>query len=104
MTSATVVRDPFRYHHRQSPAGELSDKVIHTLRRNLESYVRTNPPFFVLSKSLKKFRVHNPGIIIILHFAIRMVMLMMMNYLNVVVDLPKIRIERKKLENIQVLE
>lgn len=40
MTSATLVRDPFRHRHRQSPAGELSDKVIHTLRRNLESYVR----------------------------------------------------------------
>ncbi len=40
MTSATLIRDPFRYRHRQSPAGELSDKVIHTLRRNLESYVR----------------------------------------------------------------
>ena len=40
VTSATLVRDPFRHRHRQSPAGELSDKVIHTLRRNLESYVR----------------------------------------------------------------
>lgn len=40
VTSATLIRDPFRYRHRQSPAGELSDKVIHTLRQNLESYVR----------------------------------------------------------------
>ncbi len=40
MPSATLVRDPFRYRYQQSPAGELSDKVIHTLRRNLESYVR----------------------------------------------------------------
>ncbi|CAF0971233.1 unnamed protein product [Adineta ricciae] len=38
VTSATLVRDPFRNRHRQSPAGELSDKVIHTLRRNLDSY------------------------------------------------------------------
>jgi hypothetical protein len=40
LTSATLVRDPFRYRYQQSPAGELSDKVIHTLRRNLDSYVR----------------------------------------------------------------
>ncbi len=46
LTSATLVRDPFRYRHRQSPAGELSDKVIHTLRRNLESYVRRLIDFF----------------------------------------------------------
>ena len=45
VTSATLIRDPFRYRHRLSPAGELSDKVIHTLRRNLESYVRRNFSF-----------------------------------------------------------
>ncbi|CAF3610539.1 unnamed protein product [Rotaria sordida] len=38
VTSTTLVRDPFRYRHRQSPAGELSDKVLHTLRHNLDSY------------------------------------------------------------------
>ncbi|CAF2111466.1 unnamed protein product [Rotaria magnacalcarata] len=38
LTSTTLARDPFHYHHRQSPAGKLSDKVLHTLRRNLESY------------------------------------------------------------------
>ncbi|CAF0895959.1 unnamed protein product [Rotaria sp. Silwood1] len=38
LTSATLLRDPFRYRHRQSPAGELSDKILHTLRRNLDSY------------------------------------------------------------------
>ncbi|UJR28900.1 hypothetical protein I4U23_010118 [Adineta vaga] len=38
ITSATLLRDPFRSRHQQSPAGELSDKVIHTLRRNLDSY------------------------------------------------------------------
>ncbi|CAF0732099.1 unnamed protein product [Adineta steineri] len=38
ITSATLLRDSFRYRHQQSPAGDLSDKVIHTLRRNLDSY------------------------------------------------------------------
>lgn len=38
--SGTLLREPFRYRHRHSPAGDLSDKIIHTLRRNLESYVR----------------------------------------------------------------
>ncbi|CAF4731547.1 unnamed protein product [Rotaria socialis] len=38
LTSTTLARDPFHYCHRQSPAGKLSDKVLHTLRRNLESY------------------------------------------------------------------
>ncbi|CAF3135132.1 unnamed protein product [Rotaria sp. Silwood2] len=38
LTSTTLLRDPFRYRHRQSPAGELSDKILHTLRHNLDSY------------------------------------------------------------------
>ena len=40
--SPTLHRDSFRYRYRFSPAADLSDKVIHTLRRNLDSYVRQN--------------------------------------------------------------
>ena len=38
--SPTLHRDSFRYRYRYSPAADLSDKVIQTLRRNLYSYVR----------------------------------------------------------------
>ena len=37
--SPTLHRDSFRYRYRYSPAADLSDKVIRTLRRNLDSYV-----------------------------------------------------------------
>ena len=37
--SPTLHRDTFRYRYRFSPASDLSDKVIHTLRRNLDHYV-----------------------------------------------------------------
>ena len=40
--SPTLQRDSFRYRYRHSPAADLSDKVINTLRRNLDSYVRLN--------------------------------------------------------------
>lgn len=39
--SPTLHRDSFRHRYRYSPAADLSDKVIRTLRRNLDSYVRT---------------------------------------------------------------
>ncbi|CAF0984038.1 unnamed protein product [Rotaria sp. Silwood1] len=38
LTSPTLLRDSFRYRYRYSPAADLSDKVINTLRRNLSSY------------------------------------------------------------------
>jgi hypothetical protein len=40
--SPTLHRDSFRHRYRYSPAADLSDKVINTLRRNLDSYVRQN--------------------------------------------------------------
>ncbi|UJR20723.1 hypothetical protein I4U23_023845 [Adineta vaga] len=36
--SPTLHRNSFRYRYRYSPATDLSDKVIHTLRRNLDHY------------------------------------------------------------------
>ncbi|CAF0793374.1 unnamed protein product [Adineta ricciae] len=36
--SPTLHRDSFRYRYRYSPATDLSGKVIHTLRRNLDHY------------------------------------------------------------------
>ncbi|CAF2403414.1 unnamed protein product [Rotaria sp. Silwood2] len=38
LMSPTLLRDSFRYRYRYSPAADLSDKVINTLRRNLTSY------------------------------------------------------------------
>lgn len=40
LMSPTLLRDSFQNRFRYSPATDLSDKVIHTLRRNLSSYVR----------------------------------------------------------------
>lgn len=39
LLSPTLQRDSFRYRYRHTPAADLSDKVIHTLRRNLDFYV-----------------------------------------------------------------
>jgi len=91
ITSATLIRGPFRDRYQQSPAGDLSEKVIHTLRRNIDSYVRRIIFSFKICKKISLFRVLNHGIIIIQLFVIQMDMLMMMNYLNVVVDSRKIR-------------
>ncbi|CAF0814455.1 unnamed protein product [Rotaria sordida] len=38
LMSSTLLRDSFRYRYRYSPAADLSNKVINTLRRNLSSY------------------------------------------------------------------
>ncbi len=38
--SPTLHRGSFSHRYRYSPAADLSDKVINTLRRNLDSYVR----------------------------------------------------------------
>jgi hypothetical protein len=49
--SPTLHRDSFRYRYRYSPAADLSDKVINTLRRNLDSYVRQNLDDFMQKKN-----------------------------------------------------
>jgi len=45
--SPTLHRDSFRYRYRYSPATDLSDKVINTLRRNLDHYVSKILHFFI---------------------------------------------------------
>ncbi|CAF1426305.1 unnamed protein product [Rotaria magnacalcarata] len=49
LMSPTLLRDSFRNRYRYSPATDLSDKVIHTLRRNLSSYNTRPWPYYPAS-------------------------------------------------------
>jgi hypothetical protein len=63
--SPTLHRNSFRHRYRYSPAADLSDKVIHTLRRNLDSYVRKTLDNLLKNEIKFPSRVLDHGIAII---------------------------------------